>query len=555
MKPPKRQRTAPQRFITKQTEQRRQPRVRSLWSSWSATERRHLLAGLRKQASRTEVDLDALKKKLPKRSLQEIFSFLDFLKGRVRRCVVHQVQSWRREERRQTVPIQLWSELAKNMVGSLEETISSAFSQILVIGATEPCSLLHSDPPHHISMQELTQCGLRTIFPKPTIAFTSTPSIRPRTVGNAKGVETPPTDQLQGTVGMASPPRVTSSMPQSSSTPLSSGPSRESESEISSRPAHVKHLPANPNHSNMIPCSSAQPDPPLQLTTSSGLGGPAQDTSNGQLSSSVRHTLQKPVKDKHYIVNFENIYQFLNAANKKGKEPILTPMESAVLLDLLLSLPEELRLLDCETLQHHMCQVHMRLTATAEVPRMKGKHGPCSLSPSTERETPSSTKLPKEALSTSVGIGKTDISEDAGAQGRSKHLLGDGDAGRVLERPINVEVGGSDGSVGFSQANQSDRNVELSSSEPLATCAVNDSRSDGCNKTTATQNPSDAESSTAAPSQGLAAEEKADWSTVGLCPLNPFMIPLKLLTRSAGIPEGEDDSQPTCQAESATVPE
>lgn len=44
------------------------------------------------------------------------------------------------------------------------------------------------------------------------------------------------------------------------------------------------------------------------------------------------------------------------------------PEECAVLLDLLMSLPEELPLLDCGQLQHHLLQVHGQLTKPAQNP-------------------------------------------------------------------------------------------------------------------------------------------------------------------------------------------
>lgn len=42
--------------------------------------------------------------------------------------------------------------------------------------------------------------------------------------------------------------------------------------------------------------------------------------------------------------------------------------ESAVLLDMLMSLPEELPLLDCKEIQHHLLQLHSKLSKTAVMP-------------------------------------------------------------------------------------------------------------------------------------------------------------------------------------------
>lgn len=67
------------------------------------------------------------------------------------------------------------------------------------------------------------------------------------------------------------------------------------------------------------------------------------------------------------IVDFEKIYNFLSSAHRPNQEHKLTSMESAVVLDLLLSLPEELPLLDCVGLERHMIQVYSRLTSPAEM--------------------------------------------------------------------------------------------------------------------------------------------------------------------------------------------
>ncbi|XP_026154964.1 snRNA-activating protein complex subunit 2 isoform X2 [Mastacembelus armatus] len=66
------------------------------------------------------------------------------------------------------------------------------------------------------------------------------------------------------------------------------------------------------------------------------------------------------------VVDFERIYRYLSLIHKPNEECYLTPMESAILLDLLMSLPEELSLLDCNKLHKHLIQVYQYLSSPAD---------------------------------------------------------------------------------------------------------------------------------------------------------------------------------------------
>ncbi|CAF91656.1 unnamed protein product, partial [Tetraodon nigroviridis] len=55
-------------------------------------------------------------------------------------------------------------------------------------------------------------------------------------------------------------------------------------------------------------------------------------------------------------VDFEKLYRYLSEIHKPDKEWNLTPMENAIVLDLLMSLPEELLLLDCNKLHKHLIE-------------------------------------------------------------------------------------------------------------------------------------------------------------------------------------------------------
>nr|XP_019955636.1 PREDICTED: snRNA-activating protein complex subunit 2 [Paralichthys olivaceus] len=58
-------------------------------------------------------------------------------------------------------------------------------------------------------------------------------------------------------------------------------------------------------------------------------------------------------------VDFERLYHYMSAMHESDDERPLTPMESAIMLNLLMSLPEELSLLHCTKLQKHLIQVQL----------------------------------------------------------------------------------------------------------------------------------------------------------------------------------------------------
>lgn len=64
-------------------------------------------------------------------------------------------------------------------------------------------------------------------------------------------------------------------------------------------------------------------------------------------------------------VSFEKIYRYLGTLQKPNEHCKLTPMESAIVLDLLMSLPEELLLLDCDKLGQHLSQMYQSLSSRA----------------------------------------------------------------------------------------------------------------------------------------------------------------------------------------------
>lgn len=80
------------------------------------------------------------------------------------------------------------------------------------------------------------------------------------------------------------------------------------------------------------------------------------------------------------VVDFERIYCYLSQIQESSQaqqlSPVkgswqLSPMESAVVLDLLMSLPEELPLLDCNKLHRHFRQVFHCFSAPADSKKAK----------------------------------------------------------------------------------------------------------------------------------------------------------------------------------------
>lgn len=199
---------------------------------------------------------------------------------------------------------------------------------------------------------------------------------------------------------------------------------------------------------------------------------------------------------------------------------LFTFSESGVVLDLLLSLPEELPLLDCQELQHHLCQIHARLNATAEEPDPCGRQGSTPISPSVVHMPPSEKDVQTEDNSTNKQHGQTDVSESLNTSAselfgdRASCSHGDEDAGHSLKNSLNHtnQKEDGDGSAKGSPGPQRDTLANVGT------------------MTMQIQTESNQSAPTSPPSPRT---DKASWANVGLCPMNPFMIPLKLLARSA----------------------
>lgn len=70
-----------------------------------------------------------------------------------------------------------------------------------------------------------------------------------------------------------------------------------------------------------------------------------------------------PAAEADITVDFEKIYKYLSCSSRSAHGPELSAAESAVVLDLLLSLPEELPRLPCTALVKHMTETYAHLMA------------------------------------------------------------------------------------------------------------------------------------------------------------------------------------------------
>ncbi|XP_066537820.1 snRNA-activating protein complex subunit 2 [Hoplias malabaricus] len=369
MKPPSRRQNLPSRFLPlKVPEQKR----RSL-RGWHKYEIQLLLSGLKQQQKVwTELDLLALRKKLPRRTLQEIQNLIKYLKTRVVRQVYQGVHQQKKEEQRTKTPIEKWAALAQKMAGIHEETISSAFSQMLVIAGTEPQSRLYSDPPRSISTLSPVASNLNTVpmlTSHPKSGPTSSPA--PGTVlpgGTCKptimspGMDGTPTISVKNRMVTSSPiPPSSISRNKNNSVCLKQG-------SLAGQSSAKPSIPSTPK-SNISQTTSIQnptvskPSPLLPTTRSVSTAAVISNSNQQEKQNPSGHSEQQRSMEKECVVDFEKIYLFLNNMNKQKNCLALTAMESAVVLDLLVSLPEELPLLDCKELQHHLLQVYTHLTA------------------------------------------------------------------------------------------------------------------------------------------------------------------------------------------------
>lgn len=227
-------------------------------------------------------------------------------------------------------------------------------------------------------------------------------------------------------------------------------------------------------------------------------------------------------------MDFEKIYSYLGSVHKPSQEQTLTPMESAVLLDLLLSLPEELPLLDCVGLEQHMIQVHAFLTSpvgpNVEGPKMadQGQAGEI-----------------QEGVGEEPGVMAADAVDPPQQNGLSKIFL--------QTQPSQVGGGGKDvisphpdlqGGKRMQSTNQREVFVATEPPSNLVSGTPCPVVMDGAGlqrvvtgRDGLAESQSALSENTSSQSESRSCQGPEYWEKADDCPLNPFMVPMQLLAR------------------------
>ncbi|XP_047452925.1 snRNA-activating protein complex subunit 2 [Mugil cephalus] len=426
MKPPPRTRVKPDRFLKADPIRRRSRRA----AEWKRSELRKLHDALKKLykdgGHQGDMDYSYLRKHVPSRTTSEIHAVVESLKNKVISCATYNLQRNKRDDNKVKKPIEEWTHLASALAGSLEEVISSAFSQMLVVSSTEPCTLRNSDPPQaHIPPAEDRPIG-RTVpwRPMPRQSVKQGQPLNTNTVSPHLQGKTPAPKTTRALPATIQAPKSNVHPPEETAPPTAET-SSPSEPAASQKPPS-QSLCTNQEQVSGSPTSAASVTPQdvcspvAQATQESSevhpVSIPTESTSKSTSSTSRPSSVQPetahstPAATYHTsfgrtskfatkdcprmfgvkcVVDFERIYCFLSVLQKPNEDTHLTPMESAIVLDLLMSLPEELQLLDCKALRKHMTQVYKRLSAPADSKKARrgSKNAKRGLSAQTEAQS------------------------------------------------------------------------------------------------------------------------------------------------------------------------
>ncbi|XP_054457616.1 snRNA-activating protein complex subunit 2 [Anoplopoma fimbria] len=438
MKPPARKRAKPDRNLNPEPVQA----PRKVSCQWQRVEQRNLLKALktfgRINRGNGDIDYAYLKKHVPTRPISEIQSAVEYLKDKVISLASFKLKKKRWEEKKVRKPIELWTHMASAIAGTRVEPITAAFSQMLIVSSTEPCTLRNCDPPQvHRPPTDRPVGRTVPLRPMPRLPVKverpGTNTVRPvvvlKTPGPALGPARrlpapsqvvrvlnskipPPQQQLSTTAG-TSPASTPTSQPAATSCPLDAAakilavpatspqPTSQTATPVtgqdtpgSGSAAVVKTLiqttqqpseqsPTTISTSSTSKSTSSGPPPslsssasgqtPVPSTTPSSVPPkPLLSTPAAAFHAKFGRTSKYATKDSprmfgvKSVVDFERIYRYLSSIHQPNDECHLTPMESAIMLDLLMSLPEELPLLDCKKLHEHLIQVYQLLSSTTD---------------------------------------------------------------------------------------------------------------------------------------------------------------------------------------------
>ncbi|XP_074838372.1 snRNA-activating protein complex subunit 2 isoform X2 [Carettochelys insculpta] len=397
MKPPVRTRSAPSRYETGPSAKHAPTQL-----PWTVGEKRCLIRALKAQTPHGELQAELLQEYLPRRTAAEILAFVHQLKGRVAREAVQTEYRRCREAQRHKraeilAPIEVWTDLAEKLTDKLEETMTTAFSQVLTVAVTEPVTLLHSLP------RKLTRAAEKKALPDALTQRDALPAL----------------DDAAGNAA-ASP----------------------------ECPAAVE---------------------PPSIGTEPG----AQD------------------EPETFSVDFEKIYKYLSLLSRDMKVPELSPYESAVLLDLLMSLPEEISELDYAALKRHMDRSYRELTAQQPEGSRNG------LDPGA-----SAGEQVADAPPASIGSVRPPPGNPSVSCPDPVELAEASDSQERPSRSAEAEQGTQDTSLPSEHPSPAQHSASLGQLPPPL------------------HSPPEA-----------AAAQKPVWKELGVCPLNLFLLPLELLAR------------------------
>ncbi|XP_044840539.1 snRNA-activating protein complex subunit 2 isoform X2 [Mauremys mutica] len=190
-----------------------------------------------------------------------------------------------------------------------------------------------------------------------------------------------------------------------------------------------------------------------------------------------------------FSVDFEKIYKYLSMLSRDIKVPELSPCESAVVLDLLMSLPEELSKLDYDGLKSHMHRSYRALTARQPDGSRKGSD-PGACAGELAADTPSASVACERPPSANLSVSCTAPAELAQPSDNQERPSRSGECEQGTQEPPQP-------SVSPSSAQRSASHGQLP--PPIHSPAAD--------------------------------AQKSVWKDLGICPLNLFLVPLELLAR------------------------
>ncbi|XP_034066510.1 snRNA-activating protein complex subunit 2 isoform X2 [Gymnodraco acuticeps] len=414
--------------------------------TWQRLEQKKLLNALTELGKTNnvneDIDCEFLRKHVRTRSISEISTMVELLKSQVISFATLELKKKMQEEKGRK-PIEEWTRMASLVAGAQEETVSDAFSQMLTVCSTEPNTLRYSNPPQ-VYRPPPVGCTvpLRPVPHQPV----KVEKFRTNTARPIRALKSPVAAMSRGVT-----PR-----PLSTAAGASPAPPPTSQSAPSERPPTTTTTSSSESPSSSPHTSPTNRAPAPSPAPSSGA---SSSTPVRQFHSKLTSKLAlkcTPSVGAQSVVHFERIYHYLSIINSPGESCTLTAMESAIVLDLLMSLPEELPLLDCSKLKKHLLQVYRFLSSTAD------------------------SKMAREML-------------------------------KELKGGLCVQTDGTRTNGEQNAAGSADSSDVTDSGEKRLQPEEAESQSSGSNNATG---------------------QSGDLDLTGLCPpLNPFMVPLKLLQR------------------------